>query len=93
MTAIVQALQVHQFGHDLQQYNLDFEKVVIHSRLHEFEKRVEDSGLSIKLPIKGQENYLIGNECYTVGPGNYLIVNKHQQFNCYLKSEEAVEAF
>lgn len=93
MTAILQPLTIHEFGSNLQQYNLDFEKIVIHSRLKDFEKKVEDSGLSIKLPLKGEENYTINKELFTVKAGNYLLINKHQQFDCHVHSEEETEGF
>ena len=93
MTAILEPLKVYEFGPELHQYNLDFEKIVIHSRLKEFEKKVEDSGLSLKMTIRGAENYQINNKLFTVTPGNYLLVNKHQQFECHLQSEEETEAF
>lgn len=93
MTAIAQSLTIHEFGSNLQQYNLDFEKIVIHSRLTEFEKKVEDSGLTIKLPLNGEENYTINKELFTVKPGNYLLINKHQQFDCHVHSKEETEGF
>lgn len=93
MTAIIQPLTIHEFGDNLQQYNLDFEKMVIHSQVKEFEKKVDNSGLSIKLSLKGKEHYTINKETFTITPGNYLLVNKHQQFDCHVHAKEATEGF
>lgn len=86
-------LNLQQFASELQNYDLDFENVIIHSRLREFEKRVDDSGLSIKLGVRGREDYVIDRERHSISPDHYLVVNKHQQFDCFLRSRETVEAF
>ena len=78
---------------DSEKLRLNFENIVIHSRLKDFEKRVDDSGLSIKTSLDGEEHYLINNHLHSVGPGKYLLVNKHQSFDCYVKAEKEVEAF
>ncbi len=92
MTTLTDSLKVHEFGENLQQYDLNFENLIIHSRTKEFSKRVDDSGLSIKMGVRGIEHYFIDNECHEVSSTNYLVVNKHRQFDCFLKSEEEVEA-
>jgi len=91
MTAILEPLQIHEFGSNLQEYDLDFEQLVIHSRTTTFNKFVDDSGLSIKMTVKGEENFIINNQKYTVSPGKYLLINKHQQFECQLDSDEEIE--
>lgn len=92
MSTLTDSLKVHEFGENLQRYDLNFENLIIRSRIKEFSKRVDDSGLTIKMGIKGIESYLIDNECFNVTPRHFLIVNKHRQFDCYLKSEEEVDA-
>lgn len=72
---------------------LNFENIVIHSKLTDFVKQVPDSGLSIKTAVNGEEHYYLNGELHTVQPNRYLVVNKHQQFECILDSEEEVEAF
>ncbi|GJM35335.1 MAG: AraC family transcriptional regulator [Saprospiraceae bacterium] len=84
---------VIRFTDNLKQFNLNFENVIIHSRLREFEKEVPDSGLSIKVGWKGEENYYFRDGVRTVSNGKYLVVNRHQEFSCHLKSREPVEAF
>ena len=76
-----------------EQLKLNFEHTIIHSRLKDFNKHVDDSGLSIKTSLDGDEHYYINDELYTVGPGNYLIVNKHQSFDCFVKTDKEVESF
>jgi AraC-like DNA-binding protein len=92
MISITDRLQVHKCGADLAQLDLNFDNKIIHSVTKEFHKKVDDSGLSIKMGVRGTENYFIKNEKYTVTPNKFLIVNKHQQFECHLKSAEEVEA-
>lgn len=94
MTAIISGRgKIKRLETELKYCQLNFDNIVIHSRLKEFEKTVPDSGLSIKLGIRGQENYLINKDLYTTSPNHYLIVNRHQQFDCYLKSKEFIEGF
>lgn len=92
MTTLTDSLKVHEFGENLQQYDLNFENLVIRSKTKEFSKRVDDSGLSIKMGVSGIESYFIDNERFKVNPEHFLVINKHRQFDCYLKSDEAVEA-
>ena len=72
---------------------LNYENVVIHSKLKDFVKRVDDSGLSIKTSLNGSEEYWIDGEMHTVRPNTYLVVNRHQSFDCYLKSPKEIEGF
>jgi AraC-like DNA-binding protein len=94
MTAanVSQPFRVERFDHRLSQFDLNFENVVIHSCLRNFEKKVTDSGLSVKMAIKGEEEYLIDGLPYVLKPGKFLVVNKHQQFDVRIKSENWVEA-
>lgn len=86
-------LPVLRFNHAQQFANkeMNFENLLIHSQLHQFEKQVEDSGLSIKVGWKGAEHYIIGGERYTIDENHFLIINKHQRFLCELKSKDIVE--
>lgn len=94
MTAILSGKgKIKRVTTELKYYQLNFDNIIIHSRLKEFEKEVPDSGLSIKLGVKGQENYIINKERYTTSSNHFLIVNRHQQFDCYLKSKEIIEGF
>lgn len=94
MTAIISGRgKIKRLATELKYYQLNFENVIIHSRLREFEKEVPDSGLSIKMGVKGKEHYIINKERLSVSPTHYLIVNRHQQFECQLKSHEIVEGF
>ncbi|MCB0624327.1 MAG: helix-turn-helix transcriptional regulator [Saprospiraceae bacterium] len=88
-------IPIRQFdhGHLLQREALNYDSMIIHSRLREFQKQVPDSGLSIKLAVAGQEHYEIGSRSYTVSPEQYLVVNRHQSFECHFQSREIVEAF
>lgn len=77
----------------LSAFNLDFEDLIIHSRTQVFEKHVPDSGLSIKLGHIGEEHFFIDGQRHSIGPNEYLLVNRHQAFDCYLKSPTPVEGF
>lgn len=83
---------IRRLSDELRQMELNFEDTVIYSRLTQFEKQVTDSGLSIKMALKGTENYFIQGRHYALQPGRYLIVNRHQQFDCRIRSGRAVEA-
>ncbi|MCB9286430.1 MAG: helix-turn-helix transcriptional regulator [Lewinellaceae bacterium] len=85
--------RVQRMSDQLRHQELNFDNVVIHSRFQHFEKKVEDSGLSIKLGHIGEEHYFIEGRKYTIRPGRFLVVNRHRSFDCYLKSDTPVEAF
>lgn len=85
--------RVQRMSDQLRHQELNFDNVVIHSRFYHFEKKVEDSGLSIKLGHIGEEHYFIDGQKHTIRPGRFLVVNRHRSFDCYLKSETPVEAF
>jgi AraC-like DNA-binding protein len=72
---------------------LNFDDVIIHSRLRDFEKSVSDSGLSIKLGHIGTERYFFKNQQVSLQRGEYLLVNRHQSFDCFLRSATPVEGF
>ncbi|MCO6478908.1 MAG: helix-turn-helix domain-containing protein [Phaeodactylibacter sp.] len=85
--------RVQRLSDQLRHRELNFDNVVIHSRFYHFEKKVEDSGLSIKLGHIGEEHYFIDGRRHTIKPGRFLVVNRHRSFDCYLKSDTPVEAF
>ncbi|MCB0551271.1 MAG: helix-turn-helix domain-containing protein [Phaeodactylibacter sp.] len=87
------SLRVQRMSDQLRHQELNFDNVVIHSRFYHFEKKVEDSGLSIKLGHIGEEHYFIDGQRHTIKPGRFLVVNRHRSFDCYLKSDTPVEAF
>jgi AraC family transcriptional regulator len=70
----------------------DKKNVAVRSALYEFESTVDSSGLSIKLPISGTENYKVDNVNYQIKPGNFLLVNKGQQVACKLDSKNIIES-
>ena len=77
----------------LQKEDLNFNNLIIHSKLSRFDKRVDDSGLSIKCTLSGAEEYLIHGVHHVVRPGQFLIVNKHQSFDCSIASKKPAEAY
>ncbi|MEQ8703374.1 MAG: AraC family transcriptional regulator [Phaeodactylibacter sp.] len=72
---------------------LNFDDIIIHSRLRDFEKSVTDSGLSIKLGHIGTERYLFKNQQVSLQRGSYLLVNRHQTFDCFIRNPTPVEGF
>lgn len=77
----------------LQKESLNFKELVIHSKLRQFEKRVENSGLSVKMAVSGTEHYQFqGTQVFT-DPHHFIIANEHDQFDCHIESQEEVEAF
>lgn len=84
---------VQRMSDQLRRQELNFDNVIIHSHFRHFEKSVQDSGLSIKLGHRGAEHYFFDGQQHTVRPGRYLVVNRHRAFDCFLKSEEPIEAF
>ncbi|MCB0557268.1 MAG: helix-turn-helix transcriptional regulator [Phaeodactylibacter sp.] len=84
---------VQRMSDQLRHQELNFDNVIIHSHFRHFEKSVQDSGLSIKLGHRGAEHYFFDGQKHTVRPGRYLVVNRHRAFDCFLKSEEPIEAF
>lgn len=93
MTSISSTHRVQLMQEELNEFNLDFDNVVIHSRLRFFKKEITDSGLSIKLGHQGTEHYWINGQHRAVSRGNYLLVNRHSSFRCMLNTPEPVEAF
>ncbi|MCB9273952.1 MAG: helix-turn-helix transcriptional regulator [Lewinellaceae bacterium] len=84
---------VQKMSDELRHRELNFGNTIIHSRFRFFEKSVQDSGLSIKVGHRGTEHYFLDGRQHSIRPGRYLVVNRHRAFDCYLKSEETVEAF
>gem|GEM_PF-1357613 len=72
---------------------LNFEDLIIHSRLRDFDKSVSDSGLSIKLGHIGTERYFFRNRQVSLQRGEYLLVNRHQTFDCFIRNPTPVEGF
>ncbi|MEN0003901.1 MAG: helix-turn-helix transcriptional regulator [Bacteroidota bacterium] len=66
---------------------------IVHSLLNDFEKQNTDSGLSIKMVVNGAEHYELGSHHYCLTPSTYLVVNRHQQVSCSVRSPKLVEAF
>lgn len=56
-----------------------------------FARDENDSGLSVKLAINGNERYRIGSRTHNVTAGRFLVINTHQSFECRVKSNEVVE--
>ena len=77
----------------LRHTSLNFDDIIIHSRLKDFNKSVKDSGLSIKLGHIGKERYLFKNRQVSLQRGEYLLVNRHQTFDCFIRSTTPVEGF
>lgn len=90
METIPQLLELSQLNPNL---TLDYDNALVHSRLTDFEKMVPESGLSIKMVVRGEEHYIIGDQHLTITPSRYLIVNKYQKLECFIKSTKVVEAF
>lgn len=93
MTVATANRHVLHMSEQLNQVELNFNNTIIHSRLQQFDKKVKDSGLSIKLGYKGEEDYYFEDRKLSIGPGRYLIVNRHTKFECYLNAQKPVEAF
>lgn len=80
----------------LRDYNVgsfqqNHKNVIIHSKVNFFDRHESDSGLSIKLTLQGQENYRIDGRVFRVREGEYLVVNKGQQFDCFMESRDITE--
>lgn len=93
MTLVTTSAKIKNMSEQLKRVELNFDNVIIHSRLYHFEKKVYDSGLSIKVGHKGEEHYYIDNRQYTIKRGNYLLVNRHRAFDCHLDSTDPIEGF
>lgn len=65
---------------------------IVRSRLDQFYSAVDCSGLSIKLPLNGIENYKVDGKQYCLKPGNFLLVNKGQEISCTIDSSKIVES-
>jgi AraC family transcriptional regulator len=93
MTLISTPLKIKNMSEQLRRVELNFDNAIIHSKLYKFEKKVYDSGLSIKLGHRGEEHYFIDNKKYAITRGEYLLVNRHRAFDCHLDSSELIEGF
>jgi AraC-like DNA-binding protein len=82
---------IRQVGNDFANSNLNFRNMVFHSRVTDFSRDETDSGLSIKLVLEGCETYTLDNTPHHIRPGNFLVVNEHQQFKCRVRSSQVVE--
>ncbi|MEM1221033.1 MAG: AraC family transcriptional regulator [Bacteroidota bacterium] len=77
----------------LQKETLNFKEVVIHSKLAQFEKRVDHSGLSIKMALRGEENYNFSGTHVLTDPDHFIIANEGDSFTCCINDTEQVKAF
>lgn len=84
-------LYVKQVGNSFETSSLNFQNMIFHSLVTDFIKEESDSGLSVKLVLEGQETYTIDNIRHHIRPGNFLLVNEHQQFKCHVQSTKLVE--
>ncbi|MEM9548617.1 MAG: AraC family transcriptional regulator [Bacteroidota bacterium] len=66
--------------------------IAVKSALNCFDSTVSCSGLSIKLPLNGPENYTVDHVNHTIKPGNFLLVNKGQEVSCKFDSKDIVES-
>lgn len=82
---------VKQVGNNFENSSLNFQSMIFHSLVTDFAKDETDSGLSVKLVLDGQETYTIDNIHHRIRPGNFLLVNEHQQFKCRVQSTRRVE--
>ena len=65
---------------------------IVRTRLYSFEGEVHSSGLSIKIPIRGTENYFVDNSYYELSENNFLLVNHGQRVGCKFNSDQVVDS-
>lgn len=76
----------------LQHLRLNFRNQIFHSFVNSFAKDEDDSGLSVKMVVRGSgERYRIGDRTHHITPGRFLVVNHHQRFQCRVQSADIVE--
>lgn len=66
---------------------------VNYSVLHQLDVPVKVRGFSIKLGVKGTERYTVNRSPMPVGPGQYLLVNRHGDTHVFIDSKKLVEGF
>lgn len=64
---------------------------LIRSRAKAFDSRLDESGLSIKWAVRGEEYYQIGDREYRVSAGQFIVVNPGQPIHFYGKSDDYIE--
>ena len=79
--------------HDARSFKPNLVNRIVHSRLQDFEKIDQKSGLSIKYVTSGKEQYRLGSHDFTLTPGKFLVVNKNQLISCNLRSNQVTEGF
>lgn len=82
---------LRRVGNGLCEKQLNFQNRIFHSHVTNFSKDERDSGLSIKLVLKGEELYSIDGHTHRLTDGRYLIVNHHREFLCQVHSRQPVE--
>lgn len=85
---------LHQLDHrTLKGFRQNLSNKIVHSKLNHLERTESDSGLSLKMVLRGVENYTIEGHHYQLQAGNYLLVNRHQIFESHIRCdyEEVVE--
>jgi AraC family transcriptional regulator len=78
-------------GNESQHSSLNFKEKILHSHTTHFARDESDSGLSLKYVVRGEERYRIGHQWHRITDGHFLLVNEHQQFQCRVESQQAVE--
>ena len=77
----------------LKNFRQNLSNKIVHSKLNHLERTETDSGLSLKMVLKGKEHYTIEGHQYQLQAGKYLLVNRHQIFESHIncEQEEVVE--
>ncbi|MEM9919770.1 MAG: AraC family transcriptional regulator [Bacteroidota bacterium] len=64
---------------------------IVRSSLKQFEGKTNRSGLSIKMPLHGEEHYTVDEESFRLKEGQFLLVNKGQDVRCRIDSTTHVK--
>ena len=67
------------------------ENRIIYSSLHRFETEAISKGLSIKLPLEGEEKYILDKRSFKIAPGEYMLTHNGQMVGYELKKRKAIK--
>jgi AraC-like DNA-binding protein len=76
---------------NLPTFGPQFGNRIIHSKLTHIEKKRVQADLSLKAVIRGKEMYRLDGQTYEVSAGQFLLVNKSQEVDCWFQSAEVTE--
>ena len=84
---------IHIGDQDARKPVFELKNYLVRSSLRSFEQGTENSALSIKCVLSGEETYHVDGRKHQLHAGQFLLVNKGQQIHCAFQNPDLVHGF